>query len=796
MISNYFKTAIRNFYRNKAITLIKTLGLASGLAVTFFILIYITTETSYNDYNKKKERIFRVNQIDLIHGWKSINTPFPMRDALIEDFPIIEDATRLYSLNNVNVEIGNTVLKENTVICVDQSFFKIFTLNKIAGDFSGFDFDIHNVVITESTALKYFGKTDVLNKSFKMINGNEEYLLNITAIIEDIPVTSTIKADFITTTEIGLKQVNKNMIWSDGEERGTEFYRNKWSQHFVETYVLFEEKKNALDFDLKLIQLEAKYVNDTTQRDYFVQNLEDIYLHSEGMFGGDHLGDLNSIYIFSAIAFLVLLIACINYIILSISQIITRSKEIGIRKIAGALRADLLKQISVESIILIAITLPLAFILIEQFRPSLEQILKKQIILTYNLKFILGFTSIICFVILIPGINIVYFLNRISPVSILKKENNNHSRKFSFRKMLIIMQFVIFIVLVVLAIGIKMQINFSTRSELGFNPNNKVVISVNKIVQNGKYNTLKAELMKDPNVKSISGAMWLPPSNSRMSFSQTDSAYGDEPIKLEALFVDQDFIENFEIELLEGKSFKDYETSADWKILANETTANMLGKDKIIGRNIWNGEVIGIVKDFKFHSVHEKVQPMILVVSENMIREMVINYRAPVSKNIFDRLNNKLQDFQPDINFNPQLLNDRFDSLYEKENRLGTLVGIFSFIAIFIAAIGLLGITMFTTKNQTKNIAIRKVNGASILTIWKLLISDYIRLIIIALIIAIPISYYLLDKWLQSFAYQSDIDWWIFVAAGGLALIISLLTVSWYILNAARKNPVESLRYE
>ena len=795
MITNYIRTAFRNFYRNKSITLIKILGLSLGFAVTFFILIYVSTETSYNDYNKNKEKIFRLNQINNTYGWKSVNTSYPMRDEIINEYPKIKAASRIVNINDIEVITENGIFTENTVLCVDSAFFRMFTMKIIAGELSEFKNDQNSVVLTESNALKYFGTIDIINNALKIKSDDDEFVLNIIAVIKDIPYTSTIKADFISTIELGLKQANKRMFFSDGQERDIEYFRTNWNVNFLETFILFEDEMDAIGFDKKFKQFEEKHFEDTTARDYYIQNLEDIYLGSKGIFGSENLGDINSIYIFSAIAFLVLLIACINYIILSISQILARTKEVSIRKIAGARQKDLFKQITIESIMVMLITIPLAFILIEQFRPALERIITKQIILIYNWKFIVGFITIVGFVIFMPVLNIVYFLNKISPISILRKDSQYNTKRFSIRKIMIAFQFVIFIVLVVLAIGIQNQLYFSIHSDLGFNTENKLVIPAEKIAKEGKYQTLKTELLKMPEVKNISGSMWLPPSNSRMTFSYSDSIYL-EPVNMEALFVDRDFIETFEIELVDGKSFTEFETSSDWKILVNESAANILGNKDVIGRNIWNGVVVGIVKDCKFHSVHEEIQPMIFIVMEANIKEMVIAFNNEINQETISKLKIKLHDFIQKEDIDPELLRDRFNELYKKEKRLGTLLGIFSFLAIFIASIGLLGITIFAVKKQTKNIAIRKVNGASSTIILKLLLKGYIKLIFIALLIACPIAYFLLDKWLQNFAYQIKIAWWIFAIAGVLALLLSMLTISWYSIQAARKNPVESLRYE
>ncbi len=507
------------------------------------------------------------------------------------------------------------------------------------------------------------------------------------------------------------------------------------------------------------------------------------------------LGDLNSIYIFGAVAFLVLLIACINYIILSVAQVLSRKKEVGIRKILGANQLDIYMQLLTESVIIILITLPLSFILIEQFRPLLEGIIRKEFIIDYNSKFIIGLLSIVAFVVFIPGLNIVYYLGRINPVSVLKRDEGVSKDKFSFRKLLIILQFIIFITLVVITIGIKRQLNYSINGDLGFNPENKVVLKVTDIVKSGKYQTLKTELLKNPDIKNISGAMWLPPSNGRMSVSYSDSSLGDEPIKLEALFVDHDFIETFGLKLVEGESLNEYKGSEGLKIVANQQAKKLMGGD-VIGKRFWDGEIIGVIDDFKFHSSHEEQQPMILISADFMVKELVIELKNEINNSMLDKIKIEIQNNFPDLNTDFEILTDRFDFLYKKEKRLGKLIGLFSLIAIFIASIGLLGLTIFTAQKQSKNIAIRKVSGASSLSIWTMLVNTYLKLILIALIIATPISLYFLNKWMQNFIYKTEIAWWIFVLAGISAIIISLSTVSWYCIIAARQNPVNSLRYE
>jgi len=794
MIINYIKIALRNFSRNKAITLIKILGLALGLAVTFFILIYISKETSYNDYNLQKEKVFRINRIDHLSGWKSRETCFPMKEALVNDFPEIEDATRVFKLKDIIVLKDEQGIEEMEFLCVDKEFFDIFTVHKIFGDFSNFSEKDNQLVITESVAIKYFGKIDVVDESLQIKIADKVYSHNIVAVIKDFPKTSTIKADFISTIEFGLQQISSIMIWSDGLDRSPDFYRSSWISNFLETYVMFNDKNSADDFDLKLPVMEAKYLEDTTRQNYYIQNLKDIYLHSTDMLDKDNYGDLNSILIFGAIALLVLLIACINYIVLSVTQIINRTKEVGIRKILGAKRSDLFSQIITESLIIVLITLPIAFILIEQFRPAMEEIIKKRFLIIYNWKFVLGLISIVSFVVFVPGLNIVYYLNRISPISIFRKNKPISKKRFNSRKLLIVLQFVIFIVLIVLTVGIKRQINYSVKSDLGFNPNDKIVLQVSDYVKAGKYNVLKDEILKNPDVANVSGAMWLPPTVGSMMFGYSDSIF-IEPIKLEGLFVDHDFVETLQLNLIEGKSFKEFKNTKELKIIINQEAKRILGED-IIGKKFWDGSIIGVVEDFRFHPVHSNVQPMILIAEVPMIREMVIDLHSEINQSILVKLKNDLESAFPGFNKDFEVLIERFDELYNNEKRQAKLIGIYSFLAIFIAAIGLLGLTISTTQKQTKSIAIRKVHGASIIEIWKMLTGDFVKLILIALLVASPVAYYFLNKWLQNFAYKTTIEWWMFIVAGVFALFISLATISWYSLKAASKNPVESLRYE
>lgn len=792
MFTNYIKTALRNFYRNKSITFIKIIGLALGLAAIFFILIYIIQETSYNKFLKNNKLIYRIISENHIHGWNTRNITYQMRDELKNNYPEVAKATRIFNFYQTKIKHDQEIYPADNYICTDGDFFDIFQPKMLYGDITDFDNNFNQVVISKSMALKYFGKTDVINKVLTVNSFDKEFNLVIKAVFEDFPVNSTIRPDYISPIELGMQQVNKMMVSSGNEKPDISYFKTNWDIELLETYILLKNKSDYDQFGHIFKDIIKRKYDDPTERDFYLQNVTDVYLHSEQIISEEKKGDLSSIYIFSVVAFFVLIIASINYVILSTSQAISRTKEIGIRKITGANKKDLFKMIITESVIISLVAFILSFIIIEQARPIINQLLDQQIYVRVNWKFISGTLFIVLLITIVPGLYLMYYINRITPIKILNKQKIYTNQKLSLRKVLITLQFVIFLCLIVGSIGIIKQVKFAMNSDLGYSTDHKLVIPVAELVQMDKYQTVKLELLKVKGIKNISGAMWLPPSNSKMSVNYKDPKNPDESFNIEALFVDPDFIETLNLKMIEGNRFSFYGENAPGKVIINQQAKRYFK----IGEEIWGNEIVGVVNDFKFHSFHEKEGPMFLVVGEHMVRNMVIDYDKTAEKSIVEKVKIKLSELYPDMQFNYSFLSDNFNDLYQNEERQAFLISIFSFLAIFIASIGLLGLTIFTTKRQTKNIAIRKVNGATVTSIIKLLISDYFKLIVIALIIATPISYYLLHEWLQNFAYKTSINWWIFALAGVIALTITILTISWYCIKAAHKNPVDSLRYE
>ncbi|MEE4196698.1 MAG: FtsX-like permease family protein [Bacteroidales bacterium] len=793
MLIHNFKTAIRNFLRNKSITFIKILGLSLGMASIFFILIFIIQETSYNQYLENHENIYRIIQQNRVHHWETAQAPYQLRDELLASYPEIEKAARVFNFHSSSIAINQQTFPARNYICTDSDFFEIFKPRLLSGTITDFEDNPYQIAISRSTAEKFFGTTDVINKEMKILTFDEEIQVLVKAVYEDFPITSTLSPDFISPLEMAMMQINKYMMSSDNVLRAVSYFKENWELEIFTTYILYDENANPASFREISDDITARKFENPDDRAFYLQQITDVYLQSQDIMGGEVKGNLTSIYIFSAVALLVLIIASINYIILSTSQIVSRTREVGVRKILGAHKRSLLKLLFTESFIVSAVAFILAFIIIEQFRPIINHFFQKQIIILFNWEMFLGTLLILGFVAIAPAVYMMYYFNKISPVDIMRKKIMYiHRSNFSLKKIMLTLQYFIFIGLVIGSIGIVKQLRFAMHSDLGFNPENKLVIPVAEMVQAGKYQTAKQELLKINEIVNISGAMWLPPSNSRMSVSMAMPDHPEENINVEGLFVDKNFIETFDLKLVEGNSFSIYGENAEGKVIINENARQYFE----LGDKVWGNEIVGVVKDFNYHSLHESIGPMFLVVGDYMIRNMVLSYHTSDISSLMEKIDQKLSGVYPQAEINYSFLTENFDELYKNEKQMAILISIFSLLAIVIASLGLLGITIFTTKKQTKNIAIRKVNGASTASIFRLFMSDYVKLIFIALIIASPVTYYILHRWLQNFAYQTQLSGWMFILAGLLALFFTLITISWYSLRAARRNPVESLRYE
>jgi putative ABC transport system permease protein len=800
MFHNYIKTAIRRLLRNKSISAINIIGLSLGMAVTFVILIFVFHELSYDKYHKKRERIYRVLQENRRVDMTMPHTPYPMADALKEEYPRIEQTARVFELFNTQVRKGQRFIAESNFFCADDEVFEILTFPLIKGDPGEILNEPNDVVLTKAMALKYFGSLNIMDKELVIRNAGDIIRLNISGVMENVPVNSTFKPEFIASIDLSLRRYNQLIKSSNKEKFDPGYLKKTWDVGFFTTYVLTEVPIDPSAFEDKFRGLEKKYLDESSQKQYHLQAMEDIYFHSGDIFSSYSLkGDLTEVYIFGVIAFLVLIIACINYILLSTSQAVNRSYEVGIRKIAGAGRKYLFRQVLTESFLITLIAFPLSLILIEQLRPLLISFIEKDFIQYGELdwKMLISCAGVIFILSYLPGIFTMRYYSGISPVIALSRNYSPVSSGLRVQKLLIALQFVIFLVLVSTSLGIYKQIHFTRNHELGFDPDHIIILPISGDPSlKASFPGFKDALISHNQIKYVSAAMWVPPTRSKMGMEISKPGNPGEKISLEGLYVEKDFIETMGIQLLRGRSFAEYGEDPEELVLLNETAVKKLGIDDPLGVELWPGKIIGVIRDFHYHSFRREIPPMMLIAGSHMTRHALIKTTGKNTKSIIHFIRDQYRNFSEIGDFSYSFMDEHFDEIYKAEKKLVRLVAIFSVIAIVIASMGLLGLTIFTTKRRTKEIAIRKVHGARIGNVMGLLSGKYLKLILVAALMAVPLAYWVLQKWLQNFAYQTEIPWWIFVISVLIAMFITLFTVSFQTYRVALVNPAHSLRYE
>lgn len=799
MRKDYIKTAFRRLIRNRTISFINIFGLALGLAATFLILLFIFHETSYDNYHNKKDRIYRLIQESKGHDMFTAQCSYPLGDVLKEEYPQVKETARMLNLFSVKIRKNSEYIPESDFYCVENSLFEILNIPVLVGHSEDLTTHPNDIVLTRSMALKYFGETDVVGNQLTIKTSGEDISLNVSGIVEDFPENSSFKPDFLASLDLGIEQLPNMIRNSDNNVRSPEFFKTNWGFGFFMTFILTEEGFEEEKFEKEFRTIEEKYLEQPESINYHLQSLDDIYFKSGHILTQYfESGNISSVYIFSAVGFLILIIASINYILLSTSQAVERAKEIAIRKITGATRKALFNQVLVESVIITLIAFPLAIILIEQFRPFIIRFMDKNFInYEINLKVVLGFGLILFVITYLPGIFTTRYFSRIRPVVVLSRNSLLVSKRYSAKKILISLQFIIFLLLVITSIGIYKQIHFSKHHDLGFNPENVLSVNIaNNPAISHSYEAFKKELLEHRDIISVSGSMWVPPTKSRMAVTMKRTEDPGDKINVDGLFVDKDFLETLNIQLVEGKRLSDYANNFNGKVLLNKSALEEVGYENPIGEKTMMGEIVGVIEDFHYHSFKEKIAPMILIGNQQMVREVLVKISGANMQSVRSHIADTWQKFGGMDKPNLTYVNQNFDELYKSENKLATLITIFAGLAILIASMGLLGLTIFTLKKRTKEIAIRKVNGANVKHILALISVEYVKLILYALLVSVPVGYFLLNKWLQDFAYKTTISWWIFAASGILALGITLLTISFKAVKAANRNPVESLRDE
>ena len=784
MIKNYFKIAFRNIKRYSTHSILNISGMAIGIACAILILLWVQDEWSYDRHLKNANDLYRVLETQYYAGGKSFQealTPSPLAAALKKEYPEIINSSRYRSLP-IPLPNGDEFILED-LASVDKDFLKIFNIRFVRGDMQSALNGPHDLVITEEMAEKYFGKEDPLGKTLTVM---KSFVFTVTGVIKSLPHNSHIQINFLVPFEF-LSDLGANI--------------NDWGNIQCFTYIqlLKGTDKKLIDNKIRNFLREDDKRKDT---EIFLQNIKKIHLFSSGKYAGDTSGhgDITYVRILSLIAVFILIIACINFMNLSTAQSVRRAKEIGLRKVAGATRIKIVVQFLGESLLIVFVAYIFAMILVELLLPGFRNLIGKHLVLNYqSAGLYLGLITIVLFCGLIAGSYPALYLSSLKPLNIIKGIINKNPGNTQFRRVLVIFQFSLSVLLIICSTIVGNQLKYLQTRKLGLNIDNVAYFQFSLGIQR---ETLKKDLSNNPDIVSVTIA-----EHNTFSIMDSESDFDWEGKKEgdDALFslrqVDEDYARTFQLQLKEGRFFSHEFSTDNTAIVINEKAAEIVGFTHPVGEILRNSQglklkIIGVVKDFHFKSLHNRIEPLIMYMRPPGGNACFIRMKPDKITSTIEYIKKTFKSYNLPYSIDLKFLDDEYDQLYRTEQKIGKIFKYFSLLAIIISCLGLLGLSLFMTDLRTKEAGLRKVNGAKSFEIFLLLSKEYLIWVSISIIIACPIGWYVMHKWLQNFAYRINIFWWVFVLAGGIALLIALLTVSFQSYRAANKNPVEALRYE
>jgi len=783
MIKNYFKIALANIYKSKVYSIISISSLAIGIAVCILLLLYVADELSYDRYNEKADNIYRLcNKEDPFQAPQ-------IAKFLTDKLPQIKESARILIRGDMVVQYKKLKFNEPLAVFVDADLLQMFSFKFKFGNAKTALNDPETIVISEKAAQKYFGNENPMGKLLIL---NNEYKGTITGVFENMPHNSHFRYDFL----ISLAGAN-NLF---GEES-----MNDWGWQNFLVYFEMQDQFSKPETEAKISELIKDTRGDEALPFFALQNLKDIHLYSSHM--SNDIQPQNSItyvLIFSAIGLLILLIASFNYINLLTANATTRVTEIGVRKTFGASRKQVANQFISESMVVFFISLLVALLLVNLSLPIFNSLAGKELstLSLLNGTIILGIAGMMIVLGVLAGWYPAFILSSYSPTKVIKS-NKSMGSGFQLKKILVGVQFTIVIVLIACSLIMLRQINFLQNKSLGFDKEYVLVANVNDYGDEAKYLSLKQVLLEQSIVKSVSTASRVP-SGSLNNWGAAKLTEEAEWIRLPIVHVQFDYFKTLGIEATQGRLFSDQlKTDATESLILNEAAVSYLGiQGNPIGQKIFshwpyaNREIVGVISDFHFESLHDKIKPVFFIINQDWSSRLIVKVNHPNASDVISTLRETSQKIYPDEMFDFRFLDVRLEQLYQKDNKTFQLMGYFAAMAIFLASIGLFGMASFIMSGRIKEVGIRKVNGATVFEIMRMLNTSFVKWVAISFVIAIPIAYYGMNKWLENFAYKTTLSWWVFALAGLISLVIVLLTVSGLTYSVARRNPVESLRYE
>ena len=800
MFSNYLKTAWRNFMNNKLLSGINILGLSAGLCCCMLIFLFIQNELSYDKFNRHAKNIYRLTSIlgSNTSGAALAVTPAPWAPLMKKDYSEITEYTRLLADQKVTIgRPGQPHFHESKMLYADSTLFNVFSIELTKGDIAHALEKPNSMILTEETARKYFGDKNPIGEILEVTSYGRTANLQVTAIAKAVPANS-----HFTFNSIVSMQTLGNL-------------NDMWSFHMFQSYLLLNKNVSPQQLEKKFGGFVGKYIVDNPRADgknkIMLQPLTDIHLHSHLLGELDANGDIVYVYVFAGVAFFILLIACFNFTNLTTARSFTRAKEVGLRKVVGAGRKQVLTQFLSETSLFALVSLALALGLASLVLPLFNQLSGRNLTfdLTNNYPFLLTIFLLVLAVGLFAGIYPAMVLAAFKPIEVLKGKYLKSQQGVSFRKVLVTVQFVISIGLIASTMVLKNQLGFLRNKNLGYEKENVVLLTLPNNNDSSNLLTFKNSLLSKEMIRSVAAASSIPSDNIPINMINDGSQDLSKALSMQMLFTDPDFPGTMSMKMLAGRSFdKALPTDRSEGFIINEEAVKQLGwknPEDAIGKTVqWvqpetilkRGHVIGVVKNFNITPLMTAVKPLVMHYLPARFQYLYVRIAQDKAATAMAFIRSQFNKFFTNQSFEFSFLDETLHNLYTSEQKLTKIFTYFSYLAILISCLGVLGLSLYSIQQRVKELGIRKILGASLFSLMKELLKEFLKPVILGALIATPLTWYAMNKWLESFAYHIDISWTIFLITTLMVLGLAILTMAVQTIKAALANPVKSLRTE
>lgn len=781
---------MRFFKQNKLFAGINVLGLSIALAASFIILLFVINELSYNRCHKNRKQVYKVlnHYVDFKNTFA--HTPYILATALKEEFPQVQKAVRTRRINSLKLKLNDELISMQNAVGADSDIFDIFTLPMVGKQSAEKLLDEPNaIVLSRELAEKFFPQQDPVGKEISGFVNNHEQIFIVKGVFENIPVNSTFQAPCFLNGRWAVDDINVSFKVNDTDV--------SWDKDFWNTWVLLSPETDADALQQQFRAFEKKHLGEKPIKNYSLQNLSDIYLGSSQVMNAGITGKMSNVKLFSAIATLIVLVAAFNFIILSTAVSTGRSKEIGIRKTSGASINSIKIQLLIESILLSVLVLPLALILARIGLPYAGRLFqtKLEIIPSNILFYCLIYLGLVLFIGIASGLYTSSYLSRLKVIDVLKKTTISGKRKQVFRSSLIVIQLVIFCCFLASTLIIHSQYQYALKKDLGYSNTDILFVDLGEDFK--EYSTYINNIKANPNIIMAGGTMEGLPMMNSMSNVFPNFQDNNQKVVVEGMAIDYNFLKTMGIPVVEGRDFsEEFGSDMTQSVILNKTAVKQLGISNPVGNKIGDLVIIGVINDFNLHSIRSDIPSLMISMTNRYIDQVAVRYQPGSLHTLLPFLEKEWKKVAPDRPFIHSTIEEVIENLYSTEKNLSIIVTIFALFKLLIASFGLFGLTLFIAQSRTKEIGIKKVFGSDSKTIIYSFIKENLLMVFLASALSVPVTIYVMTKWLNNFSYHTTIGWWVFIVAFTTAAIVVLSTVFIQSFRASRINPVEALRYE